>query len=75
MIWRQIKELIQDEFEVAVNTSWIKNKYWIRKKAVYYPITSHQFERLLTEGYIDPDYRMEHSAGIYGTDQMIYRGR
>ena len=80
MTWRQVEKLIRDRFDVAVETECetAHNKYWIKKwelsGPVYYPLTSHQFERLLDEGYIDPDYHMEYNHGLYG-DQMIYRGR
>ena len=79
MTWRQIEKVIRGKFEVAVEADCTHNKYWIRKTEpsgpIYYPISSLQFERLLENGYIDPDYRVEHGNGLYGADQMIYEGR
>ena len=75
MSWRDIERLIHSRFEVAVALDEHKNKYWLRIAGVHYPISPIQFDRLLEEGYIDPEYRMEHGTGQFGEDQMIYRGR
>ena len=75
MTWREIQSLIHGPYEVAVAIDEHKNKYWLRIYGVHYPISSLQFERLLEQGYIDPEYRMERGTGLWGEDQMIYRGR
>lgn len=76
MTWRDIEKLMrEDHFDVCVEPRRSGNKYWLRQRGnVHYPISSPQFDRLLEGGYIDPDYRVEHN-GLYGAEEMVYRGR
>lgn len=76
MRWSEISELMKGGFEVTVDFEECKrNKYFIRKGQLHFPISSNQFDRLLEEGYIDSDYRVERGTGLWGADQMIYQGR
>ena len=47
MTWREIEGLIRrDRFQVVVELSKSRNKYWIKKNQVHYPITARQFDNL-----------------------------
>ena len=75
MTWREMQSLMRDSYEVAVEVGSSRNKYWIRKGQLYFPILSFQFDRLLEEGYINPDYKINRGSGPFGDNLYIYEGR
>lgn len=73
MKWTEIETMMKGGFEVAIEIG-SRNKYFVKKGNMYFPISSFQFDRLLEEGFVDPDYRVVRDPA-YGSDQLIYTGR
>lgn len=72
MTWREIEKVMKNHYDVSVLILRERNAYILRSQGLEYKITSQQFDKLLEEGWIDPDYRIERNTV---TERHIYEGR